>query len=131
MAAGFALAFTSIGLRLVDMVEWQPPVGRAEATVPTPVASPAEQVMAAGRADIVDRNGVVLATTIRVPGVYADPSLLPDKALAARKLAAVDRRRGPRRTAAALRGLPGASPGLSTGSRPMNRLRSWSSVCPA
>lgn len=89
VAAGFALAFASIGLRLVDMVEWQPPVGRAEATVPTAVASPAEEALAAGRADIVDRNGVVLATTIRVPGVYADPLLLPDKALAARQLAAV------------------------------------------
>ncbi len=87
VAAGFALAFASIGLRLVDMVEWRPPVGRAEATVPRPVASPADEVLAAGRADIVDRNGVVLATTIRVPGVFADPSLLPDKADAARRLA--------------------------------------------
>ena len=43
----------------------------------------------ASRADIVDRNGVVLATNLRVPGVYADPSRLADKAAAARRLAAI------------------------------------------
>ena len=33
------------------------------------------------------RNGVVLATNLRVPGVHADPSRLVDKASAARRLA--------------------------------------------
>ena len=41
------------------------------------------------RAEIVDRNGLVLATNMRVPGVHADPSLLADKAAAARQLAAI------------------------------------------
>ena len=34
----------------------------------------------ASRGRIVDRNGLVLATNLRVPGVYADPSKLADKA---------------------------------------------------
>jgi cell division protein FtsI (penicillin-binding protein 3) len=89
VALAFAVAFASIGLRLVDMVEPHPPSGMT-ATRPQPAAHSDEpEVATTGRADIVDRNGVVLATTIRVPGVHADPSLLADKAAAARQLAAI------------------------------------------
>lgn len=88
VAVGFAIAFGSIGLRLIDMVDWD----RAGAPVRASL-EPADPVdaldVAAGRAEIVDRNGVVLATNIKVPGVHADPSLLADKAAAARKLAAI------------------------------------------
>lgn len=104
VAIGFAVAFSSIGLRLVDMVEWQ----RA-AELPQPVLTPTAKAAlppagqkaelaalreegdarAVSRADIVDRNGVVLATNLQVPSVYADPSLFRDKAAAARKLAAI------------------------------------------
>ncbi len=38
------------------------------------------------RADIVDRNGVLLATTLQVASLYADPSLVENKAFIARKL---------------------------------------------
>lgn len=90
VAAGFALAFASVGLRLVDMVEWrQRPAGNAAVAQPVETAPPEPRTSLVGRADITDRNGVVLATTIRVPGVYADPSLFTDKAAAARSLAAV------------------------------------------
>lgn len=83
----FVVAFVSIGLRLLDMVGWQaagaPPrpaaVADGEEAAPTLVS----------RADIVDRNGLVLATNLRVPGVHADPAKLGDKADAARRLAAV------------------------------------------
>ena len=97
VAVFFAIAFTSISLRLVDMVEWRavarpsealaavPPEGAVPAAAPA-VARPA---LAAGRADIVDRNGIVLATNLQVPGVYADPSRFADKAQAARRLAAI------------------------------------------
>ncbi len=87
VAAVFALAFLSIGLRLLDMVGWQ-----AERE-PRAVAAGSEGQDATpamvSRADIVDRNGLVLATNLRVPGVYADPSKLADKADAARRLAAI------------------------------------------
>ena len=83
LGAVFGLAFVSICLRLVDMVGWQErEPGAADAAAAAPASAPS-------RADIVDRNGVVLATNLRVPGVHADPSKLPDKAEAARRLAAI------------------------------------------
>ena len=63
VAAVFALAFLSIGLRLLDMVGWQ-----AERE-PRAVAAGSEGQDATpamvSRADIVDRNGLVLATNNR------------------------------------------------------------------
>ena len=83
LGAVFGLAFVSICLRLVDMVGWQErEPGAADAAAAAPASAPS-------RADIVDRNGVVLATNLRVPGVHADPSKLPDKAEAARRLASI------------------------------------------
>lgn len=38
------------------------------------------------RADIVDRNGVLLATTLQVPSLYADPTLIENKAYIAKRL---------------------------------------------
>lgn len=38
------------------------------------------------RADIVDRNGVLLATTLQVASLYADPALIPNKPFVAREL---------------------------------------------
>jgi hypothetical protein len=41
VAAGFALAFASVGLRLVDMVEWrQRPAGNAAVAQPVETAQP-------------------------------------------------------------------------------------------
>jgi cell division protein FtsI (penicillin-binding protein 3) len=91
VGAVFALAFLSIGMRLLDMVGW----GAEEARRPALASIVSDQLTAArppvtaSRADIVDRNGMVLATNLRVPGVHADPSRLADKAGAARQLAAI------------------------------------------
>ena len=92
VAVGFSLAFAVIAARLVDLVEWMPGGELTESVVTT--ANAAAQpifVAAAGasRYDITDRNGVLLATNLRVPSIFADPSLLPDKHKAARALAAV------------------------------------------
>lgn len=93
VAVGFAVAFVSIALRLVDMIGWQPTPDLAGAVLPPPAmaALPAawRELPTTSRADIVDRHGVVLATNLRVPSVYADPALLADKAEAARRLAAI------------------------------------------
>ena len=57
VAVGFALAFVSIGLRLIDMVGWQPH-GRAVAGRRAAGGrSPPAPDRARSRADIVDRNG--------------------------------------------------------------------------
>jgi cell division protein FtsI (penicillin-binding protein 3) len=79
--AGFALGFLVIGLRLVDIVlprEGEAPLVRLGEVGPDP-----------RRADIVDRNGLLLATNLRVPSVFADPALLPDRDRAAERLARV------------------------------------------
>ena len=41
------------------------------------------------RADIVDRNGTLLATTLKVSSLYADPHYISDPAKAAQQLAAI------------------------------------------
>lgn len=63
-----------------------------EASVPTRAAP------GAARADIVDRNGVLLATDFPKPSVFADPALIPDPGLVAERLAfALDLDAGPLR----------------------------------
>ena len=90
----FGLGFASIGLRLLDMVDWKrelqespavlAPVGPAAAEAPPSLddASPY-------RAEITDRNGELLATNVLVPALYLDPSVLTDREGTARKLAAI------------------------------------------
>lgn len=63
----FALAFLAIGLRLVDLGLLR------EGDEPRVARSETGQPFNAGRADIVDRNGVVLATTLPTQSLYADP----------------------------------------------------------
>ncbi len=83
LAAIFALAFLSVGIRLVDMVSDATPVRSA--------ASGDEAARAArvpARAEIRDRNGILLATNVQVLSLTADPSELPDPDAAAELLAA-------------------------------------------
>jgi cell division protein FtsI (penicillin-binding protein 3) len=62
----FAAAFSVIGLRLVDLAVLQ---GGSE---PRLVGRETSDSFRASRADIVDRNGVVLATTLPVSSLYAN-----------------------------------------------------------
>jgi cell division protein FtsI (penicillin-binding protein 3) len=67
---GFALCFAIITLRFGQLSLW-------------PTGAGAEQGELAGgeklpRPDIVDRNGVVLATDISIPSIYADPRKILD-----------------------------------------------------
>ena len=79
----FCLAFLVIGLRLIEVSAFHsgdPRLARHDLpTAPTP-----------HRADIVDRNGVLLATTLETPSLYADPKELAaanvDAHVAARQL---------------------------------------------
>jgi len=41
------------------------------------------------RADIIDRNGILLATTLQVPSLYVDPFMVPDPVDLAKKLAVI------------------------------------------
>jgi len=79
-AALFCLAFLVIGARLVEVA-----VGGGDTRIVR--QEPAHTV--AARADIVDRNGVLLATTLETPSLFADPKQIGDAKAAAHALVAV------------------------------------------
>ncbi|HEX4159437.1 MAG TPA: penicillin-binding protein 2 [Rhizomicrobium sp.] len=81
IAAGICvMAFALIGLRLVD-------VGLLKGSV-TGAAPSAGEPMAIARADLLDRNGTVLARDLPVADVYVRPHALTDRHRAALELAA-------------------------------------------
>jgi len=77
------LAFVAVFIRLIDVSvmdnSGEPRVTRAIDKAPAVVK----------RADIVDRNGVVLATNLPTVSLYADPKMFIDAKAAAKKLVAV------------------------------------------
>lgn len=79
---GFALAFFLLAWRLVDL-------GMGGAAAEPGIVETTTAPLATGRADIVDRNGVVLATTLPTASLYADARLVTDPAGAAKALHAV------------------------------------------
>ncbi len=78
----FLVAFLGVALRLLD-------VGLFGAAEPVRIAAlPASQAITQ-RADILDRNGVLLATSLATASLYADPSKVSDPNLAADQLRTV------------------------------------------
>ncbi len=76
----FAVAFTAIAFRLADVTVVKP---AGEPTIAAATGSPA---FTAGRADILDRNGVVLATSLNTASLYANPHHVLDPREAADRL---------------------------------------------
>lgn len=76
-----AAAFFVVGLRLFDLAVFSESedVRRAAARE---IARPANMA----RADIVDRNGVLLATSLKTASLFADPRKITDPAAAAQRL---------------------------------------------
>jgi len=68
----FSLAFILAAIRLVDVAVLR---GLDE---PLVVAEPLNASLKIGRANIVDRNGILLATSLSVPSLYADPQEVID-----------------------------------------------------
>ncbi len=79
----FMIAFISIAVRLIDLTAFGP---GGEPRIAHAIPSSA---VAAGRADIVDRNGIILATSLPTASLYADPKDVMDPDEAADKLARV------------------------------------------
>ncbi len=79
-AALFAIAFAVIGLRLIEVTLF----GAGETRL---AHHDADATPIPARADIVDRNGVLLATTLETPSLFANPKHVLDPADAARQLA--------------------------------------------
>jgi cell division protein FtsI (penicillin-binding protein 3) len=82
-AALFALAFLAICGRLMDVTLFEDGIEPRIAEQPSLAAPIAE------RADIVDRNGVVLATSLATASLFANPHQINDVDEAAREVAAV------------------------------------------
>ncbi|MEL0018788.1 MAG: penicillin-binding transpeptidase domain-containing protein, partial [Rickettsiales bacterium] len=77
------LAFAVVGLRLVDVSMLQ------AAVVPRALHAPTTASLQFNRADIVDRNGILLATSLPTASLYADPRQVLDPAVAAQRLVEV------------------------------------------
>jgi cell division protein FtsI (penicillin-binding protein 3) len=67
---GFALCFAVITLRFGQLSLWPAGAGEGQGELAGSEKRP--------RPDIVDRNGVVLATDISIPSIYADPRKILD-----------------------------------------------------
>jgi cell division protein FtsI (penicillin-binding protein 3) len=79
----FAVAFAVIGGRLVDVTLL------SEAREPRAARVPNTGPLELARADIVDRNGVLLATSLVTQSLYANPKLIANPEATARRLVAV------------------------------------------
>lgn len=80
LGAAFVMAFAMIGGRM-GLLAASEPVEPRTAEAGTPIN--------AGRADLTDRNGRVLATNLLTHSLYANPKLMVDPARVARELAAI------------------------------------------
>lgn len=78
----FGAAFAMIGLRLIDLMVLH--------DSPSIAVSQSHEIVrpATARADILDRNGVIVATNLPTVNLYADTHLVPDAKVAADKLTA-------------------------------------------
>jgi len=76
-----ALAFLVIAVRLVDVTILNEE--NLKNTIKTRNVTAGIQM---SRADIIDRNGILLATNLRTPGLYADPKEIIDPERAARSI---------------------------------------------
>jgi cell division protein FtsI (penicillin-binding protein 3) len=74
----FAALFVVVALRLAEVTLWPAATALPRALRPPAAAAP--------RADIVDRNGKLLAATLDSPSLYADPAQVFDAAEAGQKL---------------------------------------------
>jgi cell division protein FtsI (penicillin-binding protein 3) len=83
VALVFAVSFFVLAGRLIELTVIREP-GPSLAFVPAPPTK-----STAGRADIVDRNGILLATNLLTASLYADARVVRDAPEAARRLVAV------------------------------------------
>ena len=79
----FALAFSAVGLRLIDLSLLR------HGNEPRLAGGTVGQAYNGGRAEIVDRNGIVLATTLPTQSLYANPRQVLDPVETAAALVAV------------------------------------------
>jgi cell division protein FtsI (penicillin-binding protein 3) len=86
-ACGFGLLFTAVAIRLADATLISPAEPRRLASMPRHGVAPAEHLP--GRGPITDRNGEVLAVSLPVTALFANPREIQDPAAAAQRLVRV------------------------------------------
>lgn len=85
----FVLAYMVLAVRAFDLTVIQGELNRADNGQIAKVDLPAQKdddIQQNVRADIVDRNGVLLATTLRTASLFADPHYISDPQMAAQGL---------------------------------------------
>ena len=75
ISAFFVLAYILLAARAFDLTVIQGGLNDGAAFTQSALDAPAQAIT---RADIVDRNGVLLATTLKTASLYADPELISD-----------------------------------------------------
>ncbi len=83
-AAAYAMVLAAFAFRMADMS-----LANLEESGRTFEVKPRQVVTRFHRADVVDRNGILLATNLSTSSVFADPSLIPDATQAATQLRTV------------------------------------------
>lgn len=89
LGACFALPILLIVMRLGDLALLRNNDGAMTAAKLPPVTTRIAQEKPQYRGDILDRNGEILATSLKTHSVYADPSLIIEDEVVARELAAL------------------------------------------
>jgi len=78
----FMLAYLALAVRAFDLTVIKGQLGPFQ-------GMSAEKADSRARGDIIDRNGVLLARSLSVPSLYADPALIADKPRAARAISQI------------------------------------------
>jgi len=81
----FILTYIIVALRVVELTIVQGEMKKDEKTVSLLEAEPTRENKIT-RSDILDRNGVILARSLKTSSLYADPALIPDPKNVARDL---------------------------------------------
>jgi cell division protein FtsI (penicillin-binding protein 3) len=84
----FILAYIFVAVRVVDLTIIKGELKKGEETVSYLEAEPVEEKVIR-RADILDRNGVILARSLKTASLYADPLLISDPKTVAQDLVKV------------------------------------------
>ena len=86
LAAFFVLGYFLVILRLLDLVVVQGEIQNYSFANDNVTKPQNVKALAVRRGDIYDRNGFLLATTLKTPSLFVDPSLVIDAAFLADEL---------------------------------------------
>ncbi len=91
LGAVFVMAYAVVAVRVIDLmiVQGASAESAQEAEELARLARSGDLLAQVRRGNIYDRNGVLLATSLKTPALYADPALILDKPAIARALSQI------------------------------------------